>query len=197
MSEGILFGLDLAALPQGAAVMTGLSAATQPHWARLITDSSPTGELCGVTWHHSTRFSSRLPLGLCWQWISLEFTLPVNKSPLTKPMGIDGSLEVLFSSCMLHLFNAVCSCDASALCGRVCTSDRRKYACICKCMRCCNLPQYLIRWCRTCSLLRRTEIYIFSENLHTRAQQKMSPLCCNLCLYQSQNTDSSDAVAHG
>lgn len=81
--EGIFHGLVLAALPQGAAVMTGLSGATQPRWAWLITDSSPTGELCGATWHHSTRFSSRLPLGLCWQWVSLEFTLPVNKSPLS------------------------------------------------------------------------------------------------------------------
>lgn len=101
----VLLGEHLPALPQGAAVMTGLSAAAQPHWARLITGSSPAGELWRAAWHRSTRFSSRLPLGLCWQWVSLEFTLLVNKyPPLTKPMGIDGSLEALVSYCGLPLF---------------------------------------------------------------------------------------------
>lgn len=106
----VLLGQHLPALPQGTAVMTGLSAAAQPHWARLITGSSPAGELWRAAWHRSTRFSSRLPLGLCWQWVSLEFTLLVNKyPPLTKPMGIDGSLEALVSYCGLHLLYVMCS----------------------------------------------------------------------------------------
>lgn len=94
------------ALPQGAAVMTGLSAAMQPRWAWLITDSSPTGELCGATWHHSTRFSSRLPLGLCWQWVSLEFTLPVNKSLLHQT---DGNRWIIGSTLLsLHATLVLC-----------------------------------------------------------------------------------------
>lgn len=126
MSERILFGLDLAALPQGAAVMTGLSAATQPHWARLITDSSPTGELCGATWHHSTRFSSRLPLGLCWQWVSLEFTLPVNNPPSYHQTN--GNWWIIGSALLFLDIYAMCSCAYCVMWGCVHEKDANTHA---------------------------------------------------------------------
>lgn len=123
----VLLGRHLPALPQGAAVMTGHSAAAQPHWARLITGSSPAGELWRAAWHRSTRFSSRLHLGLFWQWVSLEFTLLVNKHPPPPPLTygnwwiIGGALFLLWAALVF------CYVQWSMLCNVVCARTIRAH----------------------------------------------------------------------
>lgn len=94
---------------------------------RLIADRCSVGELCAATWQRSTGFSSRLPLGLCWQWVSLEFTLPLNESSPHPPdqwelmdwiSGGGGPLFCLFVLHMLlrSLFYLLCFTAAVWVC---------------------------------------------------------------------------------
>lgn len=102
---------------------------------RLIADRCSVGELCAATWQRSTGFSSRLPLGLCWQWVSLEFTLPLNESsphPLDQWELMDwisGGGGPLF--CFLVCLFCICCC------ARCFIYSASLLLCGCACMRGC------------------------------------------------------------